>query len=297
MTISISEARTLAQSALIKNGFKPSEAALMVDNFIEAELAGKSSHGLSKILWLLNNLDRFPIATDGEDIEIIRETPVSLLIDGKKKTGFYVLNEAMDRGINKAKKSGMVAIGLTNTAATTGYMAQYARKATDAELIAFIFTGSPSRLVPYGTSQKLWGTNPMTVGIPTGQLPLILDMATSKITFGDLMNALNSQQPLAEGVAVDAEGNITTDAAKAKAGGILPIADHKGSGLAFVVEILAGGLTTSMMGQTVKGGWGSFALLIDPEIMRDKADFYEDVQQAIKELKALPKAKDNDEEI
>lgn len=297
MFISISQARQLAQDVLVQTGFKKNEATLMVDNFIEAELAGKSSHGLSKVMWLVNNLERFQIATEGEDISVVKETPVSLVIDGKKKTAYYVLNEALNRGIAKAQTSGLTAIGLTNTSATTGYMAQYARKATDSELIALIFTGSPSRLVPFGARQRLWGTNPITVGIPTGNLPLILDMATSKITFGDLMNAFTSGKSLAEGVAIDPDGNLTTNPAEAKEGGILPIAEHKGSGLAFVVEVLAGALTSSMMGQTVKGGWGSFVLLIDPEIMRDKHDFYRDVQQGIAELKSLPKAKDNDGDI
>lgn len=297
MKITISEATLLSKRALVKSGFKEKEAAVMVDNFIEAELSGKTSHGLSKILWLVSNIDKFRIALDGDDVETIRETPVSLLIDGKKKTGFYVLNEAMGQGIKMAKKSGMVAGGLTNTSATTGFMGQYARRATDAELITIIFTGSPSRIVPYGTRQKLWGTNPITVGIPTGSHPLILDMATSKITFGDLMNAFHGKKILDKNVAIDSGGNVTTDPTKALEGGLLPISGYKGSGMAFVVEILAGALTSSMMGQTVKGGWGTFFLLIDPDIIRDKVDFYQDLQQSIAELKSLPKAKNNDDEI
>jgi LDH2 family malate/lactate/ureidoglycolate dehydrogenase len=77
---------------------------------------------------------------------------------------------------------------------------------------------------------------------------------------------------------------------KAIDGGLLPIAGHKGSGLAFMVELLAGALPGSRVGYAVPGGWGSFAILIDPTIFRPLVDFKNDVEKAIKELKAAPKA-------
>lgn len=117
---------------------------------------------------------------------------------------------------------------------------------------------------PLGTTKDLWGTDPITVSVPTHTIPVILDMASSQTTWGDLMVAKTEGKQIKEGVAIDADGNMTIDPAKAMEGGILPIAGHKGSGLAFIVELLGGGLSHSRIGGAVEGGWGSFYILIDP---------------------------------
>lgn len=91
------------------------------------------------------------------------------------------------------------------------------------------------------------------------------------------------------------EGELTTDPEEAMEGGLLPIAEHKGSGLGFIIELLAGALTSSHVGYNVKGGWGSLFILINPTILRDLNEFKNDVTSAITELKSLPRAKGVDE--
>ena len=126
-------------------------------------------------------------------------------------------------------------------------------------------------------------------------MPVILDMASSKLTWGDLMVYRNEGVELKGGVAIDAEGKATTDPAKAMDGGILPVGEHKGSGLAFVVEILAGALTGSMVGGAVSGGWGTFYILIDPSVYRPLNDFKKDIEAAIQKLKGSRKMDSFDE--
>ena len=120
-------------------------------------------------------------------------------------------------------------------------------------------------------------------------------MASSQITWGDLLVAKNEGKQIKEGVALDSEGNITTDPSKAMEGGLLPFSGHKGSGLAFIVELLGGALTGARVGNNVPGGWGSFYILIDPTLFRPLDDFKTDVQTAINELKTSPKMKGFDE--
>ena len=121
---------------------------------------------------------------------------------------------------------------------------------------------------------------------------MILDMASSQITWGDLLVAKNEKKQIKAGVAIDSLGEITTDPAKVtEGGGLLPFFGHKGSGLAFVVELLAGALTGSRVGNDVPGGWGSFYILLDPTMFRPLPEFTSDVGRAIKELKNAPKAK------
>ena len=120
-------------------------------------------------------------------------------------------------------------------------------------------------------------------------------MASSKITWGRLLLAKVEGKSLPEGVAVDAEGNLTTNPIEAVKGGLLPIADHKGSEIAFIVEILAGALTNSRCGFDVEGGWGSFFILIDPNILRPIEEFKTDVESLKNEVKNSPKAPGIDE--
>jgi len=131
--------------------------------------------------------------------------------------------------------------------------------------------------------------------VPTNSTPVVLDMASSKLTFGDLLVARTEGKKIKEGVALDKDGKPTTDPQEAIEGGLLPISGHKGSGLAFIVELLAGALTGSRVGYAVEGGWGTSYILINPALFRPLEQFKADVEASIKELKNAPKAEGFDE--
>jgi LDH2 family malate/lactate/ureidoglycolate dehydrogenase len=291
MKVKIQEATKLSQQILQKWGFTGEEAELSTENFIEGELTGKKSHGLVRLPWIKKKIEAGSINLEEEEIEIAKETPVSLLIDGKRKTGFYVVNKLLEMGFEKVGNSGMCILGTTNTAEASGLIGLYARKAAEKDLIFLAFNNSPGGLVPHGSIQQMWGTNPITVGIPSNELPVILDMASTQITWGHLLVAKAQGKEIPEGVAIDENGDVTTDPSDAMKGGLLPFFGHKGSGLGFVVELLGGALTASRVGNNVDGGWGSLMILIDPNILRDLADFKNDVSTASAELKNSPKMK------
>lgn len=115
-------------------------------------------------------------------------------------------------------------------------------------------------------------------------------MASSKIIWGELLVAKETGKNIPENTAIDANGNMTIDPLAAMEGGLLPFAGHKGSGLAFIVELLAGGLTSSRIGYDIKGGWGAFYILIDHSLFIDITEFKNDIDIAIKELKSIPKS-------
>ncbi len=293
MQIKIRQIQDLAQEILLKQGFSEEEVQYCLENCTDAELSGKKTHGFVRVLALTEFVKKGDIKVNDEAsaVAIEKETPVSLLINGQKRTGLYVVNKTLEMAINKLKesKTGMIAAGVTNTAPMSGFIGSYARKAAEEDLIYIGFNNSSSALIPHGSTKDLWGTNPFTVAIPSENLPVILDMASTKITWGDLVLASARKDDLEENVALDDNGNPTTDPDKAMLGGLLPIAGHKGSGLAFIIELLAGALTGSLTGHSVKGGWGSFFILIDPSIMRPLEDFKHDVQTAVNELKEAPK--------
>jgi L-2-hydroxycarboxylate dehydrogenase (NAD+) len=295
MKLTIQEAKELAARFISSLGFNPEETELIVENTMEAELSGHLSHGLGNLLWFkttvgTGGVNKTPINRSGAEIKTIKETPVSQMLDGRNRTGFVVMRTALERALVKVKDTLLVASALTNTAPTTGFLGHYARLAAEKDLIFMCWNTSPGRVAPYGSTSRLWGTNPITIAVPTERLPAILDMATAKITVGQLLKYQREHQDLPPESAIDKQGNLTIDPVLAwDEGSLIPIGGHKGSGLSFMNEMLAGALTASKVGFAVAGGWGTFFILIDPSMFRDIKDFKRDVQAGINELKASQK--------
>ncbi|MBU1034140.1 Ldh family oxidoreductase [Patescibacteria group bacterium] len=286
----ITEAVDLSNQILAKLNFRIEEAELITKNLIEAELVEKKTHGLIRLLSIAKLVAQGKIAVNDEDIEVISEHPATIHFNGKYKAGFYVIYKSLEKAFVKVKQSGILAVGLKDLAYASGYIGDYARLAAEKNLIFIGFHNSPGGLVPFGTTKNLWGTNPVTIGVPTYSVPVILDMASSKSTWGNLLLAQNEGKNLEPDLAIDQTGRPTINPNEAMLGGLLPIAGYKGSGLAFIVELLAGNLSDSRVGGAVEGGWGSFYLLIDPALFKDIKSFKDDTQKAIDELKNSPKA-------
>ena len=296
MRIKITDAKDLCFRILTKLNFPEDEQKLITKNLIEAELAERHSHGLSRLTSMnkfinSDKLDR-TVRVGGKEMEILKETPNSLYFNAHYKAGFYAIYKSLEQALPKAKKNGIVSVGIKNAGYATGYIGAYAREAAENNLLFIGFHSIYGDLVPYGSKKAIFGTNPFTIGIPSSSTPVILDMASSLVTIGDVVIAKNEGKQLKENIAVDADGNATTNPLKVlSGGGVLPIAGYKGSGLAFIIQLIAGALTGSSVGYAVPGGWGSFYILINPELFRPIKEFKADVQKAIDELKSAPRAK------
>ncbi len=287
----ITVVQSLSMKILAKLGFSVGEAELITKNLLAAELVEKRSHGLVRLLSVAKLVESGALSTQARELTWHKKLPTAWQLDGAFRPGFVGMYQSLEQAIPQAQQVGLLAVTVQNMEYASGYIGDYARLAAEANLIFLGFHNSPGHLVPFGTSKGIWGTNPLTIGVPTHREPVILDMASSQITFGELLVARSLGRQLPEGVALDATGQATTDPdAAIKSGGLLPFASHKGSGLAFLVELLAGGLSHSRVGGRVAGGWGSFYLLINPSIFRDLEEFKDEVQRAIDELHQAPKA-------
>lgn len=289
MKIKIDEAKHISISNLESLGFSSEEAELITNNLIDAELAGRKSHGFIRLISFKVQANEGKLNTKKLVIDVINESFVSLHIDGHYKLGYGIIYKSLDLTFKKVKISKIVSVGIKNVV-MTGYIGGYARKAVENDLIFIGYHNSPARLIPYGAKTSLWGTNALTVGIPAVGPPIILDMASSQITFSDLLMAKNEGRKIRQGTALDNNSKPTTDSAKAMLGGLLPFAGHKGSGLAFIIELLGGILTGSTSSNNLHSNWGSFYILIDPTLFRPLVDFKKDVKVAIDELKNAPRA-------
>lgn len=291
MKIQISKATEISNKALEELGYSQEESRYITELLLDAELAGKPSHGFMRLIAIQKMIKDGRVEVNKHKIEITKETNQSILVDGKKKTGLYVVPKALDISINKIKdnKVYLYCCGVFNTSPTAGMIGYYARKATENNLIYIGFHNSMSYLIPFGAKKSLFGTNPITIGVPTNDLPIIWDCSSSKTSVGSIILKKNEGKNISENIALDKDGNPTINPLEALAGGILPFSEHKGSGMAMMVELIAGALVGSSIRKDKQWNWGSFFILINPSALRDIDEFKKDVDETIKELKNLPK--------
>tara|TARA_B100000989_G_C19314200_1_gene373898 strand:- start:50 stop:658 length:609 start_codon:yes stop_codon:yes gene_type:complete len=162
-----------------------------------------------------------------------------------------------------------------------------------------IYTSAPPAIAPHGAFKSLFGTNPICFGTPTdSKIPFILDTSISMINRGNIRLAARNNQKIPRGVALDKSGKPTTNAKKALMGVQLPIAGFRGSGLAWMVDILTGVLTGSNHAGKVKDPFDDFSgpqnighLFITFKTNLFVKDYYKRIKYNIRTIKRLPKIK------
>jgi LDH2 family malate/lactate/ureidoglycolate dehydrogenase len=209
---------------------------------------------------------------------------------------------AADIGIKKAienaKKTGIGLVGIKNSG-HYGLSGYYAEQAVKKNLIALVFTNAPPAIAPHGALKSLFGTNPICFATPTNsKIPFILDTSVSMINRGKIRVAARTGKKIPEGVALDIFGKPTTDAKKALAGVQLPIAGYRGSGLAWMVDILSGVFTGGNHSGKVKDPFDDFTgpqnighLFIVMKANLFMKNFNQRIRENIKRIKKLPKLK------
>lgn len=297
MKISIDKARSLSIQVLEKFGFSNEGANAATDVILAGEMTGKASHGLVRLINMKNMINDGRVVVSQKECEIIKETANSVLIDGKGKPGFMVVPFALEKALEKMadQKVGIVCAGATNESPAAGMIGYFARKAVEKNLIYLGFHNSMSYLVPHGAKKAVWGTNPITIGAPSTLGPVIWDCSSSKVSVGEVVIAKRDGKQIATGIGLDKDGNPSTDPSAILTGGILPFAGHKGSGMAMMVELLAGALIHSSIRPDSQWNWGSFFILIDPAMFGDIDTYKQEVTKSIEILKATPKADGIDE--
>ncbi|MFM0020144.1 malate/lactate/ureidoglycolate dehydrogenase [Paraburkholderia azotifigens] len=232
-------------------GSSPREAQLVADHLVAANLTGHDSHGVGMIPRYVDSL------RDGElklntHASVVKDVGAVLTIDGGKGFGQVVAHEAMEQGIERAKKLGVCAVALRN-AHHIGRIGHWAEQCAKAGLASFHFVnvaGDPL-VAPFGGADRRIGTNPFCAAFPRqGKAPLVLDFATSAVAYGKTRVAYNQDKQVPPGSLIDHEGNPTVEPKvmmEAPFGALMPVGGqaggHKGFGLAAMCEIFGGALS------------------------------------------------------
>ena len=280
-----------------KFGLNNNHASISANALINAELVGAYGHGLSRLKMYCDRIKK-KVINPKPKIKIKKISQSISQVDANNSIGFVAADIAIKTSIKNAKKTGigMVAVKNSGHYGLSGY---YAEQAVKKNLITMIYTNAPPAVAPHGALKTLFGTNPICFGTPTGsKIPFILDTSISMINRGKIRVAARNNQNIPEGVALDKFGNPTIDAKKALAGVQLPIAGFRGSGLAWMVDILSGVLTGGNHAGRVKDPFDDFSgpqnighLFITFKANLFQKNYSQRIKVNIKTIKKLPKIK------
>ena len=279
--ISVEEARRLSTEVLSAAGMDSREAQIITDILIEAEIRGRSTHGLIRLSGIAGRAKEHVNAK----MSVVKESDNYALVDGGGKFGYIAAHYAMKLAIEKSKKNGMALVGVNNSG-HSGMVGYYARMALEHDLVGLAICNTRPMVAAWGGVEPVFGTNPIAVAIPSDGQPLVLDMSTSSVTFGDLLVAIREAKDLPENGALDSSGKPTVDPEEAKSGVFLPFGGHKGFGLGLIIQILAGALVDA---EILKTG-GILLMSINPEIFLPVDKFRKQVASYINFVKNSRKA-------
>jgi len=282
LRLSVAEARDLAEGALVGIGYPSDEAHIIADHVIDAALCGYEYSGLAKIL---NVPESEHFRAPRRPMTALRETEISLALDGGNNVGMLALFHAAQATIKKAAAHGLALVSVTD-AWMSGRSAYYVEMIAKQGLVA-IHTASSSRLVaPPGGIRPMLGTNPIAIAVPSALGPIVLDMGTSAYMMTELMLRERLGESLPEGVALGPNGEPTRDPTLARQGALLPFGGYKGFGLALMVQAL-GVLAGS--GTDTESDYGYLFIAFRPDLLGPADRFERRVTQLIEKIKATPR--------
>lgn len=235
----------------------PSEAAgLVADDLAAADMEGVASHGVMLVPMYVERIRSGSVSlrTAGE---IVSDKQTAIVIDAGDALGQLTARQAVELAANRAERLGMAVVALRN-AFHFGAAGRYARMLADRGCIGMVMCNTRPLMPPTGGAAAIVGNNPIAIAAPSdGAFVPGVDMALSAAAMGKIRNAAAAGQSIPLGWATDKDGADTTDPNAAIAGMLLPAAGPKGFGLAFMVDLLCGGLSGGGLGEQVRPLFGS----------------------------------------
>lgn len=281
--------RPFAEALLRAAGCSQTEARVVADHLVESNLLGHDSHGMLRVPIYLDWMANGKVFPNREALTVIDAGPI-LLFDGQFGFGQVIAREAMKKAAARAEQTGVVLVAIRNCG-HLGRIGAFAQQLAEAGLVSLHFANSSGggiMVAPHGGAERRLSANPIAAGAPGPEgEPFVLDLSTASIAEGSIMLAIDRGEALAPGLIVDGAGQPTTDPNAfygPPRGAILPFGAHKGSGLSFFCEILAGALTGGRSGHPDNPTAGRFvnnmlSVVIKPSALGGHSDFAEDVAQ------------------
>ena len=282
------------------------EASAIAENLIEANLTGHDSHGIGMVPRYVERVLRGAINVNQHATVTHQSGPV-VQVDGNLGYGQVIGAETLDIGIEKTRETGATIIALRNSH-HLGRIGAWGEKCADAGFVSIHFVnaiGLSPQVAPYGGVEGRYSTNPYCTSIPsTSEQPrIVLDMATSKVAMGKVLVARNRGEEIADGILLDPEGFPTNNPDVMfgnPRGALVPFGDHKGYGLSFICEVLAGALinggTCVPRNQVQNTAINNMlSIILDPDALGDSEVFRKELDEITAYVKSARPAEGVDE--
>ncbi len=287
-------------------GSERAEAVAVAENLVEANLMGHDSHGVGLAPRYMLHAVTGTMAP-GAKASLITDNGVYLLLDGNMGYGQTIGREAMEIAINKVKKNGAAIVGLRNVhhLGRIGAWGEICAKAGFISIHYVNATGHKPYVAPYGGYEARYSTNPYCTALPaTEKTPMmVLDMATSRVAQGKVRVAhyAEKQMPMPDAL-VGPNGKLTTDPGvvfREPMGALLAFGEHKGSGMAILCDLLAGGLPGGgtarpelNTGDTIRNNM--LTIVIDPAQFNSGVPFADEFDSLVAYVKSGQPAEGHD---
>ena len=292
--VSFSNLRDFIQSAMESQGLPKADALKVASLMAEADMQGSDGHGVIRLPQYIKRIRAGGI-NKNPNIRVVHEMPGSAVVDGDNAMGHLVVSQAVDLAIEKARKCGVAWVS-TRMSNHAGPASLYSRKTLQHDMLGLYFAvGNANHLPPWGGSDMLLSTNPISAAIPGAEEPpVVLDMATTVAAYGKVKAKAKRGEQMPVGWMIDRQGQPLTDPNRANEGFLLPIGDYKGYGLALIVGMLAGTLGGAAMGRDVVDfnadhvtttNTGQAILVINLAAFGDPAVFKQAVDKLVREIR------------
>ncbi|WP_282141146.1 ureidoglycolate dehydrogenase [Cytobacillus oceanisediminis] len=296
VTIHHEEAKKLVVQKLTDAGLLHEHAEKVAEILVHADLRNVNSHGVLRTEHYVNRLNAGGINPAAE-ISFNKTGPVTGVVDGDDGFGHVIADEAMNHAIQMAKENGVGMVTAINSS-HCGALSYFVQNAAEENLIGIAMTHTDKIVVPFGGKDAFLGTNPIAYGVPAKtQKPFILDMATSNVALGKILQYKEEGKEIPKGWGVDENGETVTDPSKVVS--LSPFGGPKGYGLSMIVDIFSGLLAGASFGPHVakmygdldkKRKLGHYFCAINPAFFTDAEAFLENMDQMMEEIRQAPPA-------
>jgi len=242
VSLTLNEILDLAKKTLLTNGCDDETASILAELIMKAERDGSLSHGLFRLPAYVSGLKSGKINGKARP-EVKKISPSVIKVLGNNCLAPMVLNKGLPELIRTAKENGVAVLAINNSHHMAAMWPE-TETVAEAGLVAFACTSYKPAVAPAGAIKPLFGTNPISFAWPRpGKTPVVFDMATASMAMGEVQVAKREGHKVPLGTGLTKEGKETTDPGKIADGGVLlPFGGYKGSGIAMMVELLAGAL-------------------------------------------------------
>ena len=240
--LSLAEAEALVVEALQRCRTSAENASIVAHGLVLAEADGLKSHGLLRVPIYaaqakVGKVDGFATPS------VERRRPALIGIDAQHGFAYPAMNRAVGLLPDMAREFGIAAAGIRRSH-HVGVAGHQVERLAEAGMVALFFANAPAAMAPWGGNKAVFGTDPIAFACPLpDRAPIVVDLSLSKVARGNILTAIQRNESIPEGWALDTGGKPTTDAKAALAGTMVPLGDAKGTALALMVELLAAGLT------------------------------------------------------